>query len=183
MMIRLYTCLILVLFSFSNVLSQVRSDNITVVNYNSFEDNPLAPAKAAFYSAVLPGLGQAYNKKYWKIPVIYAALGASVYFYKRNDDQHNDILRAYKNRLAGRPDEFSNLDISALERGIRDFKKDRDLSLFVGIGLYILNVLEANIDAHLPDKKIDTNLSFKPNIYYNQYTNNVNYGIGVTFRF
>lgn len=47
--------------------------------------NPLSPAKAAFYSAILPGLGQAYNKKYWKIPIVYAALGTGVYFYIRNN--------------------------------------------------------------------------------------------------
>jgi hypothetical protein len=45
------------------------------------EINPLAPAKAAFYSAVLPGLGQAYNKKYWKIPLAYAGIGAGLYYY------------------------------------------------------------------------------------------------------
>ena len=45
---------------------------------------PLAPARAAFYSAVLPGLGQAYTKKYWKIPIVYGALGTGVYFYLQN---------------------------------------------------------------------------------------------------
>ena len=41
-------------------------------------EDPLRPAKAAFYSAVLPGLGQAYNKRYWKIPLVYGAIGASI---------------------------------------------------------------------------------------------------------
>jgi hypothetical protein len=45
----------------------------------------LAPSKAAFYSAVLPGLGQAYNKKYWKVPLVYAASGVPVYFFIKND--------------------------------------------------------------------------------------------------
>ena len=48
--------------------------------------NPLAPSKAAFYSAVVPGLGQAYNKKYWKIPIVYAGMATGVYFYLKNDD-------------------------------------------------------------------------------------------------
>ena len=47
----------------------------------SINIDPLTPAKAAFYSAVLPGLGQAYNKKYWKIPFVYVAIGTSLYFY------------------------------------------------------------------------------------------------------
>ena len=44
--------------------------------------DPTAPSKAAFYSAVLPGLGQGFNKKYWKIPIVYAAIGTSVYSYE-----------------------------------------------------------------------------------------------------
>ena len=44
-------------------------------------EDPLRPAKAAFYSAVLPGLGQAYNKRYWKVPLVYGAIGASIYTY------------------------------------------------------------------------------------------------------
>lgn len=62
--------------------------------------NALAPAKAAFYSAVLPGLGQAYNGRYWKIPIVYGGLGAGIYFYIKNDDQWNRYRDAYKARLA-----------------------------------------------------------------------------------
>ena len=51
--------------------------------------NPLAPAKAAFYSAVLPGLGQVYNKRYWKVPIIYLGIGTSIYFYSQNNDDYN----------------------------------------------------------------------------------------------
>ena len=53
------------------------------------EYNPLAPAKAAFFSAVLPGLGQAYNGKYWKIPIAYAGLGIGIYFYQNNFRKHH----------------------------------------------------------------------------------------------
>ena len=63
--------------------------------------NPLSPAKAAFYSAILPGLGQAYNKKYWKIPIVYGAIGTGVYFYVTNNKEYNRYRDAYKSRLAG----------------------------------------------------------------------------------
>ena len=57
--------------------------NIALIENNDY--NPLAPAKAAFYSAILPGLGQVYNKKYWKIPIVYAGIGISIYFYVQNN--------------------------------------------------------------------------------------------------
>ena len=56
------------------------------------------PSKATFYSAVLPGLGQAYNKKYWKIPIVYGALASGIYFYKQNDKDYNRYRNAYKRR-------------------------------------------------------------------------------------
>ena len=79
------------------------------------EINPLAPAKAAFYSAVLPGLGQAYNKKYWKIPLVYAGIGAGLYYYKINNTKYNNYREAYKRRLEGyRDDNYQYLDDSRL---------------------------------------------------------------------
>ena len=72
------------------------------------EINTLAPAKAAFYSAILPGLGQAYNKRYWKIPLVYGAIGTSLYFYSWNNDKYDEYRDAYKERLAGMPDPEDN---------------------------------------------------------------------------
>jgi len=150
--------------------------------YN-FKMNPLSPAKAAFYSAILPGLGQAYNKKYWIIPVFYGGMGASIYYYDFNNKRYNEFLEAYKLELVGKPHDFGNLDKNALERGIKAYKKNRDLSLFLGIGIYILNIVEANVDAHLPNRKIDTNLSYKPSFTIDPFTNKITYGAMVTFNF
>ena len=74
--------------------------------------DPLAPSRAAFYSAVLPGLGQAYNKKYWKIPIIYIGMASGVYFYVQNDKDYDRFRNAYKRRLAGFTDDefFGNGD-------------------------------------------------------------------------
>ena len=149
----------------------------------NFEINALAPAKAAFYSAILPGLGQAYNKKYWIIPVIYGSMGASMYAYSFNSKRYNQFLEAYKLDLAGKPHEFDNLDRSALERGLRTYRKNRDLSMFFTIGIYILNIVEANVDAHLPNKKIDTNISYRPSFTVDPVSNKMNYGASVSFSF
>ncbi|MGB1451693.1 MAG: DUF5683 domain-containing protein, partial [Marinirhabdus sp.] len=58
--------------------------------------DPTAPSRAAFYSAVLPGLGQYYNKSYWKIPIAYAGMGTGVFFYIRNNRDYNHFRDAYK---------------------------------------------------------------------------------------
>ena len=63
--------------------------------------DPLTPSKAAFYSAIIPGLGQAYLGKAWKVPIIYAAIGASIYYFDINNKEMNSYRKAYKRRLNG----------------------------------------------------------------------------------
>ena len=69
--------------------------------------NPLSPSKAAFYSAVFPGGGQAYNKKYWKVPLAWAAVGIPTYFYLNNNSEYKRYREAYKLRKRGLEDEFT----------------------------------------------------------------------------
>lgn len=151
--------------------------------------NPLAPSTAAFYSAILPGLGQAYNKKYWKIPIVYAALGTSTYFYIDNNKQFNRTRTAFKLLKAGKPHEFDGLNghdllsEEALVRAQKRFKEDRDLSLFITIGLYVLQVVEASVDAHLMSLNTDENLSFNPNIVIDPITNQVVAGVSISYSF
>ena len=80
--------------------------------------NPLAPSKAAFYSAILPGLGQIYNKRYWKVPIVYAVIGLGVYAYMYNDDLYDRFRTAFKRRKAGFvDDEFYDINGSGIVRG------------------------------------------------------------------
>lgn len=151
--------------------------------------DPLAPATAAFYSAVLPGLGQAYNKKYWKIPIVYAALGAGVYFVVDNQNEYERYQTAYKLRISGREDEFNgedgnpNVSEEGLIRAQEVLKKNRDLALFVTIGIYVLNIIEANVDAHLDDKAFNTNLSLRPALYISPIDNQAYAGVNLKFDF
>ena len=86
--------------------------------------DPLTPARAAFYSAILPGLGQAYNKKYWKIPLVYAALGTGIYFFIDNTNEYNKYRDVYKRRLAGfTDDEFQGISDDALIRAQKTLRK------------------------------------------------------------
>ena len=129
--------------------------------------DPTAPSKAAFYSAVLPGLGQGFNKKYWKIPIVYAAIGTSVYSYDFNQKKYWDYRNAYKSRKAGyKNDPYQNLilDDDRLLDGAEFHKKNRDLSMVFIIGFYILNILDANIDAHLKQYNVNESLTIKPYI-------------------
>ena len=75
----------------ATIFAQVKTNTMPVFKdpLKSNNIDPLTPAKAAFYSAVLPGLGQAYNKKYWKIPLVYGAMGTSLYFYLDSNKKYN----------------------------------------------------------------------------------------------
>jgi hypothetical protein len=162
------------------------------------EINPLAPSKAAFYSAILPGLGQIYNKRYWKVPLVFAAIGTGVYVYINNDDLYDRFRTAFKRRKAGFiDDEFYDINNSgivpgdpdlsdaALQDGQERYQRDRDLALVVTIGLYALNIIDANVDAHLRQFNVDDNLSmdFKPYLEYNPINAQPNYGMALTIKF
>ena len=158
--------------------------------------NPLAPAKAAFYSAIIPGLGQAYNKKYWKIPIVWGAIGTGIYYYNRNNKQYNRYRDAYKSRLAGLTnDEFyidsdgnqletPSVTTDGLERGQTFYRRNKELSLLVTIGFYALNIIDANVDAHLMQFNIDENLSLVPYYKLNELDNSYsNLGLSLNLKF
>ena len=152
--------------------------------------DPLRPSKAAFYSAILPGLGQAYNKKYWKIPIVWGAIGTGVYFYIRNDNQFDRFRDAYKRRLAGfTDDEFygdgptPQISDDGLIRAQQQFRRNKEVSLLVTIGLYALNIIDANVDAHLLQFNVDENLTLSPHYKYNELENSSDLGLTLNFKF
>ena len=149
------------------------------------EIDPLRPSKAAFYSAILPGLGQAYNKRYWKIPLVWGAIGTGIYFYVRNDKQFDRYRDAYKSRLAGfTDDEFQGVvSDEGLIRAQEQFRRNKEVSLLVTFGLYALNIIDANVDAHLLQFNVDENLSFRPHYQYNQLENTSDLGLTMNFKF
>ncbi len=149
--------------------------------------DPLRPAKAAFYSAVLPGLGQAYNKKYWKIPIVYGAMGTSMYFYLWNQNKYQDFRDEYKRRLNGTFDPndplYGKLSNDVLIRGQKFHQRNRDLSMLLTVGFYLLNIVDANVDAHLLQFNVDDNLSLKPDVYQNDVTQKNNFGLSLSYKF
>lgn len=128
-------------------------------------DSPLTPSRAAFYSAILPGLGQIYIGKAWKVPFVFAAMGASVYGYVYNQKEMDRYRTAYKRRNSGyTDDEFIKLipDKNKLLEGMKFHKNYRDMSFLFILGTYMLNILDANVSAHLMQFNIKDNLSVKP---------------------
>jgi hypothetical protein len=187
----IYT-LFLGLISFAS-FSQVENDSIPeelpkelVVTEQFIKKpiDPLTPSKAAFYSAILPGLGQAYNKKYWKIPIAIGGVAAGIYFYQRNDKQYNRYRDAYKRRLAGfDDDEFPRVTLDGLQRAQKTLKQNKELSLLITFGIYALNIIDANVDAHLLQYNVDENLALKPHFKYNEQENATDLGLTLNFKF
>jgi hypothetical protein len=149
--------------------------------------NPNAPAKAAFYSAVLPGLGQAYNKKYWKIPIVYIGLGIGIYSYTWNQGKYHNYRDEYKRRLAGTADPnhtiYGGKSDDWVIRGQKFHQRNRDLSALITAGIYILNIVDANVDAHLMQFNVNDNLSVKPDLNQNEIDYKYNYGLTLTYNF
>ncbi|MBZ4035957.1 hypothetical protein K6T82_14370 [Flavobacterium sp. 17A] len=148
--------------------------------------DPLRPSKAAFYSAVLPGLGQIYNKKYWKLPLIYGAIGTSTYLYIDNQKKYNIYRDEYKSRLEGikSDSEFlAGLSESQLIAAQKQFQRNRDLSALFMVGFYVLNIIDANIDAALSQFNVNERLAFKPSLNKNEITSENNFGFALNYTF
>lgn len=195
---RLKQLLPAILFLVMTGLSFAQEDSLAVapapapppVEQDYLDYDPLAPARAAFYSAILPGLGQAYNNSYWKIPLVYAGIGTGVYFYISNDQQYDRYRSIYKRRLAGfRDDEFigpggqERVTNDGLIRAQRFYSTNKEISLLVIVGFYALNIIDANVDAHLAQFNVSEDLSFKPRVNYDQFTGTTGYGLSLNFNF
>lgn len=149
--------------------------------------NTNAPAKAAFFSAVFPGLGQAYNKKYWKIPIVYLGLGIGIYSYTWNQEKYHNFRDEYKRRLDGTANPnhpiYGGKSDDWVIRGQKFHQRNRDLSALITAGIYILNIVDANVDAHLMQFNVNDNLSVKPDLNQNEIDYKFNYGLTFTYNF
>lgn len=178
--------LFLFLLGTVSFFAQAKKETVLIAKDTSKleEINPLTPAKVAFYSAILPGLGQAYNKKYWKIPLVYGAIGTSLYFYIDNNKKYHDYRDAYKRRLEGyNDDKYQFLDDDRLIAGQKFYQRNRDLSALFVVAFYALNIIDANVDAHLIQFNVNERLSFRPEIYPYDVTFKPNVGLTFSYNF
>lgn len=142
--------------------------------------------KAALLSAIIPGAGQAYNKQYWKMPIVYAALGGLGYWGYTNNKNYKYFS---KNLKAIYDDDPSTINVSGyssdqLVTEKKDYKKYRDLAIIFGALAYTLNIIDANVAAHLKtfDVSDDVSLQLKPYTAFD-YNNNLQTGLSIRLNF
>ena len=131
-------------------------------------DSSFNPRKAIIRSAIIPGWGQATNKKYWKIPIVYGALGTTGYLFFRNFGQYKDARAAYRLITDNDPGNDSQIkepyySVRSQPQRILFFKnsvrQNMDYCVLFFIGIWGLNVADAAVDAHLKNFDISDDLS------------------------
>jgi hypothetical protein len=140
------------------------NDTIPESTHNANHEKPVViPPRASLLSATLPGLGQVYNRKYWKVPIIYAGFGALAYYVGHNSREYQKFRAAYIARIDGNPntiDDFPLYSKDVLERAVNFYRRNLEVTYLLGAALYLLNILDANVDAHLMDFDVGEKLSF-----------------------
>lgn len=195
----LFLCLLFVGYNLQAQL--IDADTTKVIKKEAAQENIHSPKKATIYSAVLPGLGQAYNKKYWKIPLVYIGFGAIGYFIKWNNDNYQISKHAYKDLTDNNPDTkfyetldaFKYYDLNnatsranfqdGLDKRQQYYRRNRDLLVISMAGFYGLQIIDAGVDAHLFnfDMSDDLTLNWQPSMI--QFNNERIYCINFTFNF
>ena len=143
------------------------------------------PKQALLLSTAVPGLGQFYNQKYWKIPIIYASIGSCVYLYRRQNEKYKQYKHAYIQRNDNdnnTVDNFPQYSSSNLITLQDYYQNNRDLFGLLCIVSYVLNILDAHIDAHLLNYNINDNLTMniKPQINSLHYET-INLSLNIKF--
>lgn len=169
-------------------------------------ENTHSPSKASIYSAILPGLGQAYNKKYWKIPIIYVGFGAFIYYINWNNGWYVLFKNAYKDLSV--PEGFdkeafvqkysklpylstfnydNQVDKNNVEQYLTKyqeyFRRNRDLLIICTAAFYGLNIIDASVDAHFFNFDISDNLSMKWNPSTIKFDNQKIFCLNCVFKF
>ncbi|MTG98155.1 hypothetical protein GJV76_08440 [Myroides sp. BIT-d1] len=154
--------------------------------------DPLAPARASFFTSIVPGLGQIQNKSYWKVPLVYAGMGIPAYFWADNQRQYTRYRSEYKKRLQGIHDKedptFGGLDNERLLEAQKFYRRNRDLSVVITVGFYVLSIIDANVDAHLTQFNVNEKLTIRPvfdvnNNYLQQNQMQLQYAVNIQYKF
>jgi hypothetical protein len=142
---------------------------------------PKNPKKATILSAVIPGAGQVYNGKLWKVPILYGGFMTDIYFINYNNKRYETFRDALFAFDKGDRSQFPSLNRNSLVRNVDFWRQNRDMTILLLLAIYALNLVDANVDAHLSGFDISDNLALKiePGIesVNSQFTN-----YGLTFK-
>ncbi len=148
---------------------------ILLFSSNIFSQNN-SPKKASLLSMACPGLGQLYNKKYWKTPIVMASIGGAIYAHNFYNNKFETYKEAYIIRTDGDDstvDEYLNYSESGLISLQDYYRNQKDLSIIIGAIIYLLNIADAYVDAHLFEYNINENLSINFEPYLNNQNNSL----------
>jgi hypothetical protein len=175
---------LIILISISNPLaaqvdSLKKKDALPAQKVDSIIKNEHTPRKAALRSAIIPGWGQVYNRKYWKVPIVYAALGITGYIFLDNIKTYRDLRFAYAAKYKAslpNPDStdyfkiksrYVPISIESLRAGRDQFRRYIDYSAVFFVVFWGLNIVDAVVDAHLKAFDVSPDLSMKIRPSYN----------------
>ena len=145
---------------------QAIPDTIEIPIADSVLTRKHSPTKATLYSTALPGLGQIYNRKWWKVPIIYAGFGVMTYFIWSNTDEYLIYRSAYIEKVNGNTNgNYAVLVAKYSEEELLStteyYRRNLELSILITAVWYVLNIIDATVDAHLYTYDINENLSLK----------------------
>ncbi|MFA9389927.1 MAG: DUF5683 domain-containing protein [Prolixibacteraceae bacterium] len=173
-------CIVILLFGFFTIqldAQETKIEHSTDSLHNNLSELPgkvHLPGKATIYSAVLPGLGQVYNRQWWKVPFIYGGFGALAYYINGFNTASNTYLQAYYDLKDLNPattsyQQFYDQPVDELSppsSWVEYFKgkvdsntRSRNLYMIGAAGFYLINILDANVNAHFIDFDISEDLT------------------------
>lgn len=184
----IFLAFILLLISIPSIRAQ--DTTMTGSIPDSVLEKKHSPIRASIMSICLPGLGQVYNKKYWKVPIIYAGFGIMTYFIVTNADEYINYKCAYIEKSYGNTNgsyaylvnKYSKEDLlSAREY----YRRNLEVSILLTALWYVLNIIDAAVDAHLYTYNISKDLSLKvdPVLLGNGFDQKFSSGIKLSLKF
>ncbi len=174
-------------------LDSLRTEKDIAADIESIHQNAAfirySPRKAGWRSAVIPGWGQYYNRKYWKIPIVWGAIGTGIGFIIWNQKQYKRYKNAFEAELNGQPHEFSGItgvDLKTALGNTQDSRRRyRDYAIAITAAVYLLNIVDAVVDAHLYEGRKDPDLALSPTILndYSGMDYSVKAGLSLSYKF
>ncbi len=177
--ISLLCCLLLFV---THSLGQQKVTEEKKVGQNTVKEH--SPKKAVLLALALPGAGQIYNKKYWKLPIVYGGLAVSTYLIVFNHNKFKEFDKALTIRQNGGEDKYINKYSEGYLQSITlDYRNERDRSILITGGIYLLQVVDAYVDAHLFnfDVSDDLTLNLAPTLHYDLNSESLQTGISLNF--